>query len=119
MKNSALKLLSGLALMAVALIAVPASHAADKAAPLTATFEKVAMADHPPYVLKLKNDSSETLKVSAKVLLSVAAHNADKARMVPAEEVAAGATMTVKDLAAMDKVTVMVEGYANLELEVK
>ena len=44
---------------------------------------------------------------------------ADKARMVPAEVVAPGATMKIADLAALDKVTVMADGFAPLELEVK
>jgi len=121
MKNNVIRLLSATALIAFAFMAAPTMQAADKAPalPMTATFEKVASTEKPPFVLKLKNDSKAALKVSAKVLLSVAAHNADKARMVPAEVVAPGATMKIADLAALDKVTVMADGFAPLELEVK
>src|SRR5438309_7157781 len=61
------------------------SAAADKAAPalpFTATFEKASAAEGAPYVLKLKNDSKETIKASAKVLLAVAFHAENKARVV-------------------------------------
>ncbi|HTL69303.1 MAG TPA: hypothetical protein VL200_16680 [Lacunisphaera sp.] len=119
MKNLALKLLPGAALLTLALVFAPAARAADQALPVTPTIENTKAMDHPPFVLKLKNDSKMTLKLSATVQLSVVAHNADKARMVPAQDVAAGATMTIADLAAMDKVTVKAEGYAPLEIEIK
>ncbi|HVT74205.1 MAG TPA: hypothetical protein VHD61_13800 [Lacunisphaera sp.] len=119
MKNTALKLLSGVALLTLAFVFAPAARAADKALPVTPTIENTKAKDHPPFVLKLKNNSAAPLKLSAKVLLSVVAHNADKARMVPAQNVAAGATMTIPDLAAMDKVTVKADGYAPLEVVVK
>ena len=121
MKNIAAKLLSATALIALAFVAAPTLQASDKAPalPMTATFTKAASAEKPPFVLNLKNDSKAALKVSAKVLLSVVAHNADKARMVPAEVVAPGHTMTISGLAALDKVTVMADGFAPLELEVK
>lgn len=93
---------------------------ADKAAvlPLTATFEKVTGTEGAPFVLKLKNDSKATLKVSGKVLLAVVHHAMDKARVIPEQAVAAGQTMTVKDLSAEDKIVLTAEGYAPLELKV-
>lgn len=119
MKNIAAKLLTATALIAFAFVATPAVQAADQALPLTPTITKVASTEKPPFVLTLKNDSKDTLKVSAKVLLSVAAHNADKARHVPAEAVAPGGTMTIADLAALDVVVVSADGYAPLKVEVK
>ncbi|HVZ63996.1 MAG TPA: hypothetical protein VG936_05355 [Lacunisphaera sp.] len=119
MKNIALKLLSGVALLTLAFVFAPAAQAAEPALPVTPKIEKTKATDHPPFVLTLKNDSKATLKLSAKVLLSVVAHNADKARAVPAQDVAAGATMKIADLAAMDKVIVTADGYAPLEIEVK
>ena len=119
MKNIVAKLLSATALIAFAFVAAPTLQAADKALPLTPTITKVASAEKPPFVLTLKNDSKDTLKVSAKVLLSVAAHNADKARNVPAEAVAPGKAMTISGLAALDVVVVSADGYAPLKVEVK
>jgi RecB family endonuclease NucS len=119
MKNIIVKFLAATALIAFAFVAAPTLQAADKALPLTPTITKVASAEKPPFVLKLKNDSKETLKVSAQVLLSVAAHNADKARNIPAEVVEPGQTMTIADLAALDVVTVTADGYAPLKVEVK
>ena len=119
MKNIATRLLTATALIAFAFVATPALHAADKAPPLTPAISKVVSTEKPPFVLTLKNDSKDALKVSAKVLLSVAAHNADKARNVPAETVAPGKTMTISDLAALDVVVVSTEGYAPLKIEVK
>lgn len=105
---------------ALALVSVPALQAADKAAvlPLTATFEKVTGTEGAPFVLKLKNDSKATLKVSGKILLAVVHHAMDKARVIPEQAVDAGQTMTVKDLSAEDKIVLTAEGYAPLELKV-
>lgn len=119
MKNFALKLLSGVALLTLAFVFAPAAQAADQALPVTPKIENTKATDHPPFVLTLKNDSNATLNLKAKVLLSVVAHNADKARAVPAQDVAAGATMTISDLAAMDKVIVMADGYSPIEIEIK
>ena len=99
--------------------AQPAVSEKAPALPVKATFEKVKKDDAPPYVLKLKNTSKESLEVSVTVLLSVMSHNRDKARQIPAHVIAAGDTYSVADLAAMDKVTVNAKGYAPLELEVK
>ena len=99
----------------------PATAAAAKKLPLTATIEKAAhpAENTPPFILTLKNDSKATITVSAKVLLSVVAHNVDKARIVPAHAIEAGKTMKIADLAALDKVVVSSEGYAPLEIKVK
>jgi hypothetical protein len=130
-KNIAAKLLSATVLIALALVAAPALQAADStelqpladkapALPLTATFEKVVRSeDGPPFVLKLTNTSKDALKVSVKILLSVFAHNTDKARNLPTHVIEAGKTWTIPELAALDKVIIKAEGFAPLELEVK
>lgn len=108
----------GCAFAAVATPSVQAAEAA-KAAPLTATFEKAKAAETgPQYVLTLRNDSKQDLKVSAKVQQSVVSHNSPKVHEVPAEVVAPGKAMTIRELAAHDKVTVTAEGFAPLELTV-
>lgn len=93
---------------------------ADKAPnlPVTATFEKAADADRAPYVLKLKNDSQDALKVSAKVLLSVAFHMESKARNIPEHVIDPGQVWTISELAAGDKVIVTAKDFAPLELTV-
>lgn len=95
-------------------------QAADKAAalPLTVTFEKVTGTEGAPFVLKAKNTSTVSLKVSGKVLLAVVHHAMDKARVVPEQTVAAGQIMTVKELSAEDKVVLTADGYAPLEVKV-
>jgi hypothetical protein len=94
--------------------------AADKAPalPLTAAFEKGTGAEGAPYVLKLTNTSKEAVKVAAKVLLSVAFHADSKARNIPEHAIAAGATWSISDLAANDKVVISAKGFAPLELTV-
>jgi hypothetical protein len=94
---------------------------ADKspALPLTATFSKVADAEKGPYVLKLKNDSKETIKVTAKILLSVVFHAESKAKNLPEHAIEAGQVWTIADLAAEDKVILTAAGFAPLELVVK
>lgn len=91
---------------------------ADKAAPLTGTFEKVAGAEGAPFALKLTNTSKDTLKVSGKVLLAVVHHAMDKARVLPEQTVEAGASWTIKELSADDKVILTVAGFAPLEFRV-
>ena len=102
----------------LALVSVPALQAADKALPLTATFEKVASTEGTPFVLHLKNDSKATLKVSAKILLSVVHHAMDKARVLPEHTLEAGQSWTIADLSADDKVIVSAAGFAPLEIKV-
>jgi hypothetical protein len=87
------------------------------ALPLAATFAK-AEGEDGPYVLSLKNTSNSTLKVSAKILLSVYFHADSKARNVPEHAVDAGQVWTIPGLAANDKVTVTADGFAPLELTV-
>lgn len=103
---------------ALALVATPASRAADKPLPLSHKFEKVESAEGTPFVVKLTNDSKETLKLSGKVLLAVVNHAADKARALPDHSLAAGETWTIPGLAADDKVVVAAPGYAPLEVRV-
>ncbi len=113
----------GLTLVAIPAVqaadaAKPAAHAA-KALPLAPTFEKIAgAATGPQYVLKLKNTSAAALQASAKIQLSVVAHNAPKFREVPAQTVAAGQVMTITELSSLDKVVIHAEGFAPLELTV-
>ena len=112
---------------ASALLSAPLAHANEpkstekKAAeaPLTTSIEKVKTDDGPPYVLKVKNTSSQPVKVSATVLLSVVAHNRDKARQEPERELAAGATWTIEELAAQDKVLLNAVGFAPREIVIK
>lgn len=112
--------LCALALIAGLAFALPAAQAADKAPalPLKASFEKVASTEGTPYVLHLKNESKDSLKVSGKVLLSVVHHAMDKARAVPEQTVAAGASMTIKDLSAEDRVILNAAGHEPLEVRV-
>jgi len=102
----------------LSLVAIPALQAADKPLPVTATFEKVASTEGTPFVLHLKNDSKDTLKLSGKVLLSVVNHAMDKARAVPEQSVEAGKVMTVTGLSGDDKVIVSAAGFAPLEVKV-
>lgn len=113
--------LRGLCTLAfIAGLTLTAAHASDKAPalPLKASFEKVASTEGTPYVLHLKNESKESLKVSGKVLLSVVHHAMDKARAVPEQTVAAGASMTIKDLSADDRVILTAAGHEPLEVRV-
>ncbi|HVU16912.1 MAG TPA: hypothetical protein VHD32_08300 [Candidatus Didemnitutus sp.] len=87
-------------------------------APLTAKFDKKATTDSAPYSLTLTNTSADTLKVSIKVLLSVAFHADNKARNIAEQPIAAGKSVSISDLAAGDKITVTVAGYDALQLVV-
>ena len=108
---------------------MPALKAADAAAvpppadkapslPLTATFEKGTATDKGPYVLKLTNTSKDTVKVNAKILLSVAFHMGSKNWDLPEHAIEAGQVWTIPDLSAGDKITVTAPGFAPLELVV-
>jgi hypothetical protein len=107
-------------------IAVPAAHAADAtppasdkapSLPLTPAFAKVD-GDNGPYVLNLKNISTDSLKVNAKVLLSVAFHAESRARTITGHVIDAGQVWTITGLAAADKVTITADGFAPLQLTV-
>jgi hypothetical protein len=93
---------------------------ADKAPslPLTATFEKVTGGENGPFVLKLKNDSKDAVKVTTKILLSVAFHADSKAKHLPAHTIKAGQVWSIPDLAAADKLILTAEGFAPLEIVV-
>jgi hypothetical protein len=94
--------------------------AAEKAAalPVTTAFEKGPAGEKGPYVLKVTNTSKDALKVTVKVLLSVAFHADNKARNLPEQSIAAGGSISVPDLAAADKVIITAAGFAPLELTV-
>jgi hypothetical protein len=113
----------------LALVQVPAARAAGSSAlsalddkapslPLAPTFDKAADPEKGPYVLSLKNTSSATIKVTAKVLLSVYMHGDDKARHVPEHAVDAGEVWTISGLAAQDEVILTADGFAPLQLRV-
>jgi hypothetical protein len=104
--------------MAQAAGAAGAKSQAEKTLPVTATFEKGASTEAPPYVLKVKNTSGSALKVSAMIQLSVVSHNRDKERKEE-QTIEAGKTWTIAELAAQDKVTLKAPGFAPLELVVK
>jgi hypothetical protein len=86
--------------------------------PLSATFDKVSGTEGGPYVLKLKNTSSDSLSVSGKVVLAVPFHGNTKERPIAAHLVEAGQTWSISDLSAGDKVTLTAMGFAPLELAV-
>ncbi len=117
---STLRGLCALALIAGLAFAAPALSAADKAPalPLKPTIEKVASTEGTPFVLHLKNESKESLKVSGKVLLAVVHHAMDKARPVAEQTVAAGASLTIKDLSADDRVILTAAGHEPLEVRI-
>jgi hypothetical protein len=93
--------------------------AADKAPlPVTTSFDKVTGGEKGPFVLKVKNTGSETLKLHAKVLLAVAFHADNKARHVGEHKLGAGQEWSIADLAAGDKVVLTAKGHAPLQVEV-
>lgn len=115
--------------LSLAFVQVPAAKAADTpvlrpladkalSLPLTATFEKVTGGESGPYVLKLKNESKDTLKVTTKILLAVAFHADNKARNLPEHSIDAGQVWSIPDLAAGDKVIITAAGFAPLEITV-
>jgi len=93
----------------------PAPAPAAPALPLTGTFEKGSNAEGAPLILKLKNNSKDTLKVSAKILLAVVHHATDKARELPEHAIEAGAVWIITDIAADDRVILSASGYEPLE----
>jgi len=94
---------------------------ADKAAaklPVTGTFAKGTPGENGgPYALTLTNTSSEKLTVNATIVWSVTSHNRANTIKLPAKELAAGASWTINDLAAEDRVLLSAEGYENLEFK--
>lgn len=115
----ALSLLAGAFALTVT---VPSTlQAADEkpALPLKASFEKDTSGKHEaPVIVHLKNESTKELTVSAHIDLSVVVHNRPKTRELPAQKVAAGAVMTLENLAPEDKVTLHADGYAPLVVAV-
>ncbi len=115
-----LALISSSTLKAADTAALQPMAAADKAPslPLSATFTKVTGAEKGPYVLNLKNDSKDTVTVTAKVLLAVAFHADSKARNIPEHAINAGQVWSIADLVVDDRVVVTAKGFAPLELTV-
>ncbi|HEY4299909.1 MAG TPA: hypothetical protein VGM73_03475 [Candidatus Didemnitutus sp.] len=120
----ALALAGGVAALTFAAVSVSAVDApamlrlATGPAPIKTAFEKTTSTESAPYVLTVTNTSDETIKVAAKILLSVAFHADNKARHVAEQPVPAGKSITIPNLAAGDKITVSVTGYDPLELTV-
>jgi hypothetical protein len=82
-------------------------------APWKASFKKEASGkNEAPMVLMLKNDSRQALTVSGTITLSVVVHNRPKSRDLPSQTVAAGAVLTIDNLAPDDKVTLNTAGFA-------
>jgi hypothetical protein len=90
---------------------------ASPAAPLKPTCMK-AEGDKGPYTLALQNTGEKDLSASASVQKSVASHGDRKTRDVGPMTVKAGDTWTIDSLAAGDKVTVTVAGYAPLVVSI-
>jgi hypothetical protein len=88
------------------------------ALPLTPTFVKGDPGDNGPYTLSLLNTSKDSIKVTAKVLLSVSSHAESKARNIPEHAIDPGQVWIITDLAAGDEVNLTADGYAPLELTV-
>ena len=118
----ALACLAGLPFVSVSALAIddttPQPRADAVALPLSHSFEKVESAHGTPFVLKVKNDSKTSLKLSGHVLLSVVNHAMDKARPLPEHTLEAGATWTIPELTADDRVVLKADGYAPLEIRV-
>ena len=89
-----------------------------KALPLTHSFAKVA-GENGPFVLKLTNTSTASVKVTVQVLLSIYSHATTKARNLPEQTIEAGKDWTIPQLVALDKVIIKADGFAPLELTVK
>jgi hypothetical protein len=118
-RGFALAILAGALALAVTLPSTVQAVAEKPALPLKASFEKdTSGKNEAPVILHLKNDSAAELTVSAHIDLSVVVHNRPKTREVPAQKVAAGATLTIDNLAPEDKVTLSAEGHAPLVVAV-
>jgi hypothetical protein len=118
----------GLALIiaagALALAVIPAQIRADNETatlaekavlPLKVSFANdTSGKNEAPMIVHLKNESSQALVVKGHIDLSVVVHNRPKSREVPQQTIEAGATLTIDDLAADDKITLSAEGFAPL-----
>lgn len=87
------------------------------ASSLKTSFTKDGSGDA-PMVLHVKNGGAKAVKVSGKIVSSVAVHNQDKTRDVEEQTVAPGGEITIKDLAPEDTVTLMTEGSAPVVVKV-
>ena len=99
--------------------AIPLAAADEEAPslPLTASFGMGEPGENGgPHTLTLTNTSEEALTVNATIIWSVVSHNRTKTIELPAQEMAAGGTWVIDDLAAEDRIVLTAEGYAKLEL---
>jgi len=118
-RGLALSVLAGALALATLLPATTLAAPEKPALPLAATFEKdTSGANEAPIILHLKNESGAALTVSAHIDLSVVVHNRPKTREIAAQEVEAGAVLTIPNLAPEDKVTLTAEGHAPLVVSV-
>jgi hypothetical protein len=88
------------------------------ALPLAVTFDKVANAEAGPYVLKLKNTSTEAITVSGTLYPSVGIHSDTKEKKLPEQKIEAGDTWSIPGLAATDKLKIEAKGFADLNITV-
>ena len=118
-RGFALTLAASTLALAVMIPATVHAVAEQAALPLKASFVKDTSGKHEaPMVLNLKNESAEAVTVTTHIDLSVVVHNRPKTRDLPAQTVAAGAVLTIDNLAPEDKVTLSADGYAPLVVTV-
>jgi hypothetical protein len=113
-------LFSAICALGLMLLPFASVTAADKAPalPVSHSFTKAESHEGTPFVLHVKNDSKDTLKIEGKVLLAVVNHAMDKARVLPEQTLKAGESMTVTGLAGDDKVVLSAHGYETLTIAV-
>jgi|GEM_PF-5387743 len=98
--------------------AAPAAAASSQASgPIVASFDKASDADKGPYILTLRNNGDHTIKVTAEIQHSAAAHN-DAKDKTKKHSIKAGQAWTISNLAAGDKVNVSADGISPLALTV-
>ena len=132
-KLQTLPLRSALAAMgcalALVLLQVPAAFADDSTSmkpvaekghslPVTTTFEKVTADGGGGSVLNLKNVSPDALKVTVTIVPSVTFHANAKTKTLPAHVIDAGQVWTIGDLAAGDKLSIVADGFDQLDVTV-
>lgn len=118
-RGFALTLAASALAIAVMIPATALAVAEQAALPLKASFVKdTSGKNEAPMVLNLKNESAEAVTVTTHIDLSVVVHNRPKTRDLPAQTVAAGAVLTIDNLAPEDKVTLSADGYAPLVVTV-
>ena len=125
--NAAASIALGVTL-SLALLPIPSAKATDSAVmlplddhlqpvPMTSSIDK-ADGENGPYVLSLKNTSGDSIRASGTIQLSVASHGDKKTRDIAEHVVGRAEVWTIPGLAAGDKVTIMAQGFAPLEISV-